>query len=1020
MLAACVAGASARAEDAALGFGTSAPGSAVPGVEQVLLLQASAGTALHLRLDHWHLDVEMRVLGPDETVLGAVENMLSATDPLTLTVVVARPGTQRVLVRLRSRRARGGPYQLAVGPESPATAADRTRMEAEQLRADADRVVAKQDGAVVAQALDAYRSSAERWRLLGDSFELAITLGHEGGLLETLGRQREAEPVLEEALTAWRQVGDAGGESNCLDMLGLVVTEMGDPHRGLSLLEQALELRRQAGPLPYAEGSILNDMAVTLGNLGNRQAAIDRYTEALELMRRDGDEEAQAEVLKNRAGDYAGLGDNERALFDFREARAKFRILGNGREEGVTDYVIGITLGDLRRPAEAWSYFESALALLTKSGDERFIAFTLNHIGLLQLEAGRYDEAAGTFDQALAKLQAAGDRRSSANVRMNLARTLLERGRPFEALEPLAAAREELHVVGDRNHEAMALTHLAKAEWALGLLERARQHLVDALLLTEEMRASIAGPTARATYVASERTRYEMLVSVLMALHAQDPTHGWDAEALAASETSRARSLLEILADAHADIQADADPALKVAEDALAVRLDQARQAQQALLSRPHRPDEADQVERSLAEIRAEEERLQTQIRATSPRYASLASPAPLNLAEIRERVLDPSTSLVEYFVGESESFVWVVSENQLVSSRLPGQHELGRAVEAVYRRWSDPAALDDGDRAARALSRLVLTPVASALHGERLLVVADGPLQQIPFAALPTPGSGRPLLEDHTLVSLPSASVLAVLTQPRGEGTRDSLELAIIADPLLSDDGARGRRLPSDSVASLPPGLVRSLEDSGLRGLERLPGTRLEAEAIAVHASPGQVVLAMGADASRATALGPEVSRARIVHFATHALLDVRRPEFSGIVLAEQDAAGRPQDGFLSLADVYRMHLSAELVVLSACRTGLGKAVSGEGLVGLTRGFMYAGAPRVVASLWKVSDRATLALMERFYALMLDQRLAPAEALRAAQRAVRREHRYASPHAWAGFVVQGDWRAISRPDARR
>ncbi len=1009
------AGSSARAEDGVLAFGTSAQGLAVPGAEQTHLVEGTAGTALHLRLDHGHLDVELRVLGPDGEPLGAMENVLGRTEPLTLTAVVKETGRQRIGVRLRSRRAHGGPYQLALGPEMTATAADQTRIEAEQLRAKADSIVASQEGAAFPRALDAYRDSAQRWRQLDDGLELAMTLSRHGELLEMMGRQPEARAILEEALASWRRVQDASGESGCLDTLGLVITELGEPRSGLQLLEQALALRRATGPLPIAEGSILNDMAVALGNLGERQAAIDRYTEALECARRDGDEDVQAQVLTNRAVDYEGLGDDVRALFDFKEARAKFRALGNRHQEGMTDFSIGLTLGDTGRAAEAWSYFQSALELFTKAGDERFVAFTLNQMGLLQLDAGRYDDATATFEEALAKLEAGGDRRSAADLRMNLARTLLERGRPLESLEPLAGAREELHAIGDRTHEAMALTHLARAELAVGRPDLARQHVLEALRLTEETRASIVGPSARAIWVAAEHARYELLVSVLMALHARDPAHGWDAEALAASETSRARSLLEVLADARADIRADMDPGLKAASDNVAARAEEARRAQQALLSRPHRPEETDKLEVTLAEIRAEEERLQAQLRASSPRYASLASPAPLSLAEIRTAVLDPSTSLIEYFVGERESFVWVVSAAQLVSAKLPGRRDVERAVDAVYRHWSGADSVDNGERAARALSHLVLGPVASALQTERLLVVADGALQRIPFAALPVPGSHRVLLEDHTLVSLPSASTMALLAAARSDAAPGGPQLVILADPLLGD-GDRAAGTASNAVATLEPGLLRSLEDSGLRALERLPGTRLEAEAIASHATAEHVLTALGADASRATALGPEVSQARIVHFATHALLDVQHPEFSGIVLSQRDASGRPEDGFLSLADVYRLRLSAQLVVLSACNTGLGKAVRGEGLVGLTRGFMYAGAQRVVASLWKVSDRATLALMDRFYALLLEQHLAPAEALRAAQRAVRRDRRYAAPNAWAGFVVQGDWHALPQP----
>jgi len=300
-----------------------------------------------------------------------------------------------------------------------------------------------------------------------------------------------------------------------------------------------------------------------------------------------------------------------------------------------------------------------------------------------------------------------------------------------------------------------------------------------------------------------------------------------------------------------------------------------------------------------------------------------------------------------------------------------------------------------------------VLGPVADAIGARTLVVVADGALQQIPFAALPLPGRARLLIDAHTMVSSPSASVLPALGAMRRPADHGP-ELAILADPEL---GARpGRHEPFSSSA-----LLRSMEDTGLRSLEPLQWTRREADAIAARLPAHRVVRALGPDASRTVAMGPEVARARIVHFATHALLDAKRPELSGIVLSDGDAAGSAGPGFLSLADISGMRLSAELVVLSACRTALGKEVRGEGLAGLTRGFMDAGARRVVGSLWSVPDAPTAALMSRFYALLLDEGRSPADALRDAQLALRSQRRFSAPQAWAGFVLHGDWRPLPK-----
>jgi CHAT domain-containing protein len=202
-----------------------------------------------------------------------------------------------------------------------------------------------------------------------------------------------------------------------------------------------------------------------------------------------------------------------------------------------------------------------------------------------------------------------------------------------------------------------------------------------------------------------------------------------------------------------------------------------------------------------------------------------------------------------------------------------------------------------------------------------------------------------------------------------------------------------------------------RSADDLGLTWFDRLPVSRREAELITALAPRGQSLKALDFAASRATAAGGELSRYQIVHFATHSLLNNQHPELSGIVLSLVNERGEPQDGFLRLHEIYNLKLDADLVVLSACETALGKEINGEGLVGLTRGFMYAGAPRVVASLWKVGDSATAELMRRFYRDMLMGGMRPAAALRAAQVSMWKERQWAAPFYWAGFVIQGEWR---------
>jgi CHAT domain-containing protein len=314
----------------------------------------------------------------------------------------------------------------------------------------------------------------------------------------------------------------------------------------------------------------------------------------------------------------------------------------------------------------------------------------------------------------------------------------------------------------------------------------------------------------------------------------------------------------------------------------------------------------------------------------------------------------------------------------------------------------------------------------------KRIIIVADGPLQYVPFGALPVPSeanakaasSGQllpPLIADYEVVYEPSASVLALIrSEPRrtAPGT-----VAVIADPVFSKQDERvqsGTQVDnqSNAVSHEDTQYLKVFRDAGDIGsvggslrLIRLTHSRKEAEAIVAVAAPGSSLSALDFDASRTKALSEELRQFRIVHLATHGILDSANPDLSGLVFSLVDKEGKPARGFLRLGDIYNLNLPADLVVLSACQTALGPAAKSEGLTGLTRGFMYAGAARVVASLWKVDDAATAELMKRFYTYMLDKKMPAAEALRRAQLDISTSTEEWRPSFyWAGFVLQGEW----------
>jgi CHAT domain-containing protein len=314
----------------------------------------------------------------------------------------------------------------------------------------------------------------------------------------------------------------------------------------------------------------------------------------------------------------------------------------------------------------------------------------------------------------------------------------------------------------------------------------------------------------------------------------------------------------------------------------------------------------------------------------------------------------------------------------------------------------------------------MLLSPLAAHRNKKRLLIVADGALQYLPMGALHDPVVGekanqstatsyQPLIVNHEVISLPSFSSLLSLRRALTSRPTASGLVAVIADPVFSlDDPRVGGALAMNTQSATPSALLnRAASETGTR-FERLPFTKLEAEAIERLASKGKNLMAMGFAASRETIEQTDLSQYRIVHFATHGLLNSQHPELSGLVFSLINERGQEREGFLRLHDVFNLKLNADLVVLSGCQTAMGKEVRGEGLIGLTRGFLYAGSARVMASLWSVQDKATAELMRRFYARLLGEGVSASEALRRAQLEMWREQR--TPYFWAAFTLQGDW----------
>ena len=876
----------------------------------------------------------------------------------------------------------------------------------------------------------------------GDKLGLAASLNNIGLQYYSTGNLLKAIPVLVEALSAFQATSDRRGQAETLTNLGYTRQDLGDPTAALESFERSLNL---ATGINDQRLQALNLTAIGLVNsvLGEKQKALEFHSRALMIFRGMGNRYGEAVVNNGIANVYSDIGENDNAIRSYSRALRLFIEIGDRDFEGLTMGSIGnvyLSMGDPKQ-ALIWCKRRLALSRLVKS---RWVAaHTLNDIGRVYDSMGDSRKAVGYFNHALAEEQAMGDRRGQAYSLNSIGLANERLGHAAIALtnykEALALFREVAHGDG----QIQTLHNIARTEGDIGEMKQAHEAVRSLIALVETQRVKVAGEEFRTSYFASVHKHYELYIDVLMRMHLQTPWAGYGAAALESAEKARARGLLDMLREARTDIREGASPELLERERTLQSTLNAKAASLTRFLNRMPGQEEVADLKKELTRLTSEYELVEAQIRADSPRYAALTQPQTMGVQEIQKRILDPDTLLLEYSLGKERSYVWSVTPTSLNAYVLPARAEIEDAVKRLYASVALPPhersagrpdpfrpanPNDRYRRAAAELSKMLLGPMASELGRKRLAIVAEGALQYVPFSTLIDPvdlasdgNNAQPLVANHEIVELPSASVLAELRRDIGSRTPPSKGVVVFANPVF--DKYDSRIAPSGEGQKPPEGnrghrknrsgftLGRTGIDDGPTHFQRLSFSQSEAEEICSLIPKDECRMFLDFDANRLAATSPEIGDYRIVHFGTHALLDNTHPNLSMIVLSLVDRRGQPQNGFLRLNEIYNLRLRANLVVLSACETALGKQVQGEGLLGLTRGFMYAGAPRVVASLWEVDDQATAQLMIYFYRGMLTDHLTAGQALRAAQMAMRNERRWDSPYYWGGFVLQGEWK---------
>jgi len=1096
-------------------------------------LPLTAGQFARIAVEQPAADVVLTLLNPDGQPSAEVNNYPQAESE-HLSMVAETDGAYQLKIGAADPRAARASYKIRVEDWRAATPRDSQFVDAERKFSEATQLLRRGKADSLPQAAAIYEDALRRWRELSERHYEMKTLIHLGAVNEKQNKFQRFIELYAQALPIARDLGDRRYEARSLSGVGWGWHSLGEYQKALEYYQPALTIRQSLG-ISRDLAQTLTAIALIHTEMGEANLALHAYQQSLPLARVSGDKEMYAFTLSSMAWLHIKLNEHQLAINLLQESLVLFRETGNDFGVARSLNMMGAAYSNLFDAQNALSYYTQSIELAEKTGNRYGAAQTLNNLGIQYYLLHDYDQTLACYERALRYWREIGNRpeelrtlnnlgllysekgdtdtsleifktalgdrsngkylRADASLLTNIALSHLLRGQIKQAPEEFQIALEwyqrALPLIRenrDMDVEVRALAGKAETHLMLSQPELALKEIDQAIVIAEKIRTEIAGPEHRVLLQQWVSLVYRLRVHVLMELHQGRPSAGYDILALRVIEQCRLRTLLEFLSSSRIELSQGIDSGYLARLKELQLKLESAESRRAQSLNRKQ-AEKLVQIEMEIEELLRQMDLLDAEIRVRHHQYAALKTPIPLSPSEIQRQLLDDETILLEYMLGKTRAYLWLVTADSINSYWLPQTQKLDQAARRVQALLASNKQPPDGetpkekharqamlkkefDQAAAELSQMILGPVAGKLGKKRLLIVADGILQYIPFGVLPEPESGGtgddgatgrrgdgaiarqgdgetvrkgkqlpvapsphrpvafiPLIANHEIVTLPSASVLATLRRIRTGRSAAPHALAVLADPVFSsEDGRLGldarTKIKSDqgpdqggnagggsSAAKIVTDVERSAADSGVQVFRRLLFSRQEAEAITGFLPASERLQALDFAADRRLALSGKLGEYRILHFATHGLLNNKIPALSGLVFSLVDEQGRALNGFLRLREIYNLKLNADLVVLSGCQTALGQEVSGEGLIGLTRGFMHAGAPRVVASLWSVNDQATANLMKLFYQRMLKDGLRPAAALRAAQIVMWKTEPNAVPYRWGAFTLQGDWR---------
>lgn len=956
-----------------------------PGRTDAYRVTLTEGLALPIVVRCFGADLEVAVWGSGESLLSKAESYLGENAVIRTVFIPKTSGSYDILIRHKPDVAVTGPgkYVIRIFPQRPPAVSE---FDPPISRLGEARALIERD-----QCPDALKVLAPIGpELAPNSDRIAEHQILQGFANLKLERITAGHALLFAGFQTFSKLKEPAGQLFCMRALARSRSERGSHRIALEWLKFALPLYQAGHGRPLDHATAISEVGDNLSRLGDFEGAINHKGEAVVRFKKLGNHHLATQAVAELAAVQSAAGQFDAAVKNYREILAGDHFPPRVQAGYWLDFAEAVGKSSFK--TEAGEAFRTASARFHALGLSENEIDALLRLGTFLLKVDDLPNAEMTFQNALA-----------------LSRR-----------------------IGKKPLEASALLGLARVTWKKGDPDLALRHCDAALARVEVSRKDLSSEDERVAFGESSRIFYETRCGILLDLSRTFPDRGYVEESLLTIERSRARALVETLHSK--ELLFRIEPGTEAA--------DLANWASTVTLFNQLRvgswdPTSSFFYEGSRDDTLADFFGVLKKPAAPSLRFRRLEEAAPLSWPDVGQ-LSDPDTVILEYAFLEDRTALWLMTDNRVDFFSLPPGsviEPLARKVHsALAERGNQTRFEKDHERrkrlekadaayesASRQLASLLFPFPISRISGKRLVVVGDGALHFLPFAALPLPGPGKFLLSECEITQLPALGALKQIREDSARRPPPAQTVAIFADPVFSPTDGRIKR-PSGKPSATPPGNRRAAEtvfDDRGSVFGRLPYSKVEADAILALIPSEQGVLFQGFEATRGNFTRLNSGQFRFLHFATHATVDTTRPDLSTIALTLVGEDGQfpfhqkdrnPVRGFVQSFEVFNLNVQVDMVVLSGCRTGLGKEIRGEGVIGLSRSFMIAGASRVLASLWAVQDESTSTLMADVYGGMLGpKKLRPSAALREAQLKMMKNPRWAAPYYWAAFTIQGE-----------